>query len=323
MDKATTLKTLHTMLIQTPMTKKDICEKMWLQEPQVEKLLAILKDEGKVVYVNNVYTGVVAPIKKRVKKSKRVSHNPYITIIRLFLGLIGFAATVLSIRYTAIFLLEVLPVFWAWYLSSIMVLFSVLAFQIIVVFYRKKRLTLAITCGTLWVIVMLYSMGSTVIGQYNARKETFSRNSVAYELVDVAKSKEEIYVQEERLLLDRLDARKQDLARYNKLISAYDTVEKRDADRRSYNSLATAIAQANTEIKGIVVEISELRSKRIEIVGDIVKEAPAPNFYEWIASLFMWNPAMVEFLISIIPAIWIDIIAPLGVALGIFLKEDT
>jgi hypothetical protein len=70
--------------------------------------------------------------------------------------------------------------------------------------------------------------------------------------------------------------------------------------------------------------LSAVRTKRLTLLeeGSIIKETEAPTFYVWISAIFGWNSAMVEFIISIIPSIWIDIIAPLGVAIGLFLKED-
>lgn len=327
MDKATTLKTLITMLSKTPMSKREICEAMWLEEPQVEKLLTILRDEGKIIYEGQKYKVVALPAPKRAKKNKKkpISKISYILIIRIVLELIGVCASVLSVRYTAIYLFETLPPFWAWFLSSIMIIFSVMAFQMVVLFVQRKHWFLMAVFSILWVIVATYSMGSTVIGQYNARKDNFVAGTERRHAITTAISKEQIYKEQEATLLEKIRAAQVDLERYNKLIAAYDTIEKRDADRSSYNALANAIYSANMKINTWTKELDVVRQNRLSLLegdAEVVAEEEAPTFYEWIATLFSISSAMIEFIISVLPALFIDIMAPLGVAIGLFLRDE-
>lgn len=269
--------------------------------------------------------------KVKVQRKENYNGNYYIIFIRFILELVGFGAAALSVRYTAIYLYDSLPMFWSWFLSSIMVIFSVMAFQIIIVFIIRKHKLLSFLFSVLWLIVTIFSMSSTVIGQYNANKEKFF---ISQNIVADRKSMSDLYDLYEKDINNleiNKENRQKDLDRFNVLIKPYlDDPNKRLESResqRDYNIYAQAIADAQRDIKLFISKIEDNRNKQKELLsvsGDqnINKES-APDFYDWIAySVFTdGNPALIQFIISLFPAVFIDLIAPIGIAIGLFLER--
>lgn len=269
--------------------------------------------------------------KEKVKVSSSANGKYYIIFIRFILEIVGFGAAALSVRYTAIYLYDSLPIFWSWFLSSIMVIFSVMAFQIIIVFIIRKHRILSFLFSILWLIVTVFSMSSTVIGQYNANKERFFISS---SIVADRKSTSDLYDLYEKDIIDleiNKSNRQKDLDRFNVLIKPYlDDPNKRLESResqRDYSTYAQAISDAQRDIKLFITKIEEARNKQKELLtleGDKnINKEEVPDFYDWVAyNVFSdGNPALIQFIISLFPAVFIDLIAPIGIAIGLFLER--
>ena len=89
--------------------------------------------------------------------------------VRILMAIIGIGAVILSIYYTYVWLAEFLNMFLALLLSTIMIAFSVMAFEVMVIFWQNKQRGVIPLFCLLWLVVLIFSMISTIAGQYNSR----------------------------------------------------------------------------------------------------------------------------------------------------------
>jgi hypothetical protein len=257
-----------------------------------------------------------------------------ILIIRIIMGVVGSGASAMSCYYTTIWLLEFLPSFLAFFLSFLMIIFSVLAFQVVFVIHQshtKWQWVLIPVFSVLWITVVFFSMGSTVAGQYNVRyektvQEITDTSSVPTDIILIDMAEDDIVTIE-----DELTARKRDrdsmlesLEKINAL-----SVEERLARQDEYNQIWNRMNAINGRINQLVMDLDAARTRyRKEIVqrgASIVTNQVQEerNFYTWLSSIFGIDAEQVQFWSSIFPAIFIDLIAPIGIAVAFFLHIQT
>jgi DNA-binding transcriptional regulator YhcF (GntR family) len=131
--------------------------------------------------------------KKQITESKSES-NFSIPIVKYIMAVIGVGACLLSIYYTWLWLDETLPWFFALILSSIMVCFSVFAFQVILLFLSGEvtknkifQFGVSFIFTLLWGAVVIFSMITSIAGQVNEHY----KNNVEYSLKkDTAENQE-------------------------------------------------------------------------------------------------------------------------------------
>jgi hypothetical protein len=251
-----------------------------------------------------------------------------IVVLRLVMTLIVLGAVSLSIYYTAIWLMDFLPAFLAIVLSSVMVLFSCMAFEIVILLGRSRQKILASVFLVLWAVVLIFSMVSTVAGQYNQR--------IHNEVVATARGSEmtykrtlyESYQAEEKNLQKQIEDKMEQRTSYQKLLSQFDTLEKQQEDRKIFNDLTWRIAVVDREVQRLNGQLSSVREKeRSSLEGEtqegLIRETVSENqsFYVWIGTVFNVSPIHVEFWLSVFPAVFIDIIAPFALAFVLFVQK--
>lgn len=76
-------------------------------------------------------------------------------------------------------------------------------------------------------------------------------------------------------------------------------------------------------------EIAELRAVREKIAalidtGELAPAVERQDFYTWFATVSGVSPGMVEFVLYLVPALFCDIMAPLGlfVAFGLYRRKE-
>jgi len=249
-------------------------------------------------------------------------------VLRVVMTVIVVGAVSLSIYYTAIWLMDFLPPLLAIVLSSVMVLFSCMAFEIVILLGRSRQRILASVFLILWAVVLVFSMVSTVAGQYNQR--------IHNEVVATAKGSQmtykralyESYQAEEENLQKQIDDKMEQRTSYQKLLSQFDTLEKQQEDRKIFNDLTWRIAVVDREVQKLNEQLSVIREKvRSSLEGE-TKEGLTQDtvvvhqsFYVWIGTVLGASPIHVEFWLSVFPAVFIDIIAPFALAFVLFVQR--
>lgn len=303
--------------------KEDLETSLWLSPRKATIILQDLQKEGLVYKNGNIYTLTpVAPKEPKKRKPKHIitqeKPDHSIMVLRILFGVMSFCGSVLSIRNTSIYLMTAFPVGWALMLSTVMCVFMVASCSAIVLFWSQKKRALAVGLSTLFIIVTLYSMSATTVGMYNSQKKDIVQQTSA---ARIDKSQEILYnsyEKQEKDIQKLIDAKVITLNRYNVLINGYTSTESKD-----YKNLSWNISEAEKFIQVRTIELSNLASKKQGLAITMTGvEIEAESFYSMIERLFGIKASMVQFLLSLMASIFVDVITPLGSALALFMRKE-
>lgn len=262
-----------------------------------------------------------------VEDGRERTKDIVLVCIRICMLLIGTVAVCASVHFTGIWLTDFMKPVIAWGLSGIMVIFSVAAFEAIMIFKENQNTFLIIIFSILWLIVLCFSMISTIAGQYNIH---IYKNNKKIESSD---SK-----YRERLILDNMRKEEKEIEKQmtqkagrldflNDLIINFDlSILEERANKKIYDSTIKEIHRLENEMRILRDLLSGIREKInqyiwIESSEIIVVMSEEKSFYEWIGLIFDISSDKVQFWLSVFPAVFVDIIAPLSFAIGMFLKR--
>jgi ABC-type multidrug transport system fused ATPase/permease subunit len=293
-------KYVSTQLNISVKTAKEIIERLR------EQKVIIKKPDGSEYIQNAEAHDKTAPI----KADKDIT----LKIIKILMAVIGGGASIMSVYYTATFLLEYLHPILAVMLSAIMVLFSVFCIDVMIIFYNNgnQRSLIALFAGA-WLVVFLFSMVSTVIGQYNARALNLSEGNTVAESMTW-----ELIGEQEETLKKEIEEAEKSLASFRK---SFNTLSEKEDRNWHFYDARNKLKDAEILLTKKTNELKALQQERKDFLNKGMATAPKHDFYQWFGKAFGFNPDKVSFMVSILPAIFIDVIAPLAIAVSMFLKR--
>lgn len=308
-------------------SKSYIKDALWVEsDRKMDNMLKSLLRDGLIKYDPSKKgytikkTFVQEKKKVRTKKVVPVKHTLSIKFLRVIFGLLSVGASAVSIRNTSRYLIESYPVVWGFTISILMSIFMVSAASMMVYFFQRKKIAPGSGLFILWAIVTVYSMASTSIGMYNAQKEMFVERIVYDKATTTQNTILEEYnkqIEGTQVLIDdkkeTLDRLKSDLRKFEEGSSNYkNTVWYIEVAERFIN---TKQAEMNTVIDKRIALME--KDKDVETV-----QVRAKTFYEEMEGLFGIKAALIQFVLSLCASIFIDIIAPIGASMALFLKEE-
>lgn len=177
----------------------------------------------------------------------------------------------------------VLPVPIAALLSAIVVLSATLGPEMVILCWRRRRWFLAIVVGTVGAVASLYSMTTTVAGQYNARAAQA-----------IAAMEEERNDDDRRRIIAEIDMVNGSIRTYQKRIDRATDAGKTDA---SATTLKKQDEARKAELERLLNVSSMGRKDR-------------QDFYAWLDGLVGAPKGFSELCASTLPAILLDLAAP-------------
>lgn len=309
-----------------------------LEKDYVEEYPEILEASEEDVYIIPTPETTETPTQevKEAPVSENLGTVP-IKILQFFMTVIGLGAVCISVYYTAIWMFEFLPFALGFLLSAIMVGFSVSAFETIIVFLsghanasKTARVFIVTGFSFLWIVVVAFSIVSTVAGQYNQYikniKTEAKDNSkiissqIRWNSIQDRKKEIKTRIKENRTMLTSL---------INLGSNISEDLETRSEYRKTWGDTQYRIRLINKELKGLNKELAVLyneerkelkaRSGHINTLSGQIKELP--DFYSWIAKLFGITKDHAQFWMSLFPAVFVDLIAPVALAVALFLNK--
>lgn len=283
--------------------RKERAELIDFVQANFKELLELFKKKGGVV------------------KNKLLSSSikfSWITSLRYVLLLVGSGSVYMSVYYSNKWLLDFLSPNRALLLSSIMVIFAVSAFELIVLFKKEKQYILVILFTFLWCVVTIFSMTSTIAGQYNSRMSFINKTykEKSKESTQLIQYKE--YEEQRKEYKETITMLRKDSLYYQGLLSQFNSAEDIQKNINKYNSLSWSYRRTQNELKSIIAKLEKLRKNSRGV--SLIEKVP-PDFYLWISSMFGWKPDLIQFWMSIFPAIFIDLVAPISIAVFMFVKK--
>ncbi len=261
----------------------------------------------------------------RIPKPETVDRFQFF-VIRIIMGLIGIISIGLSIYFTQLWFREFFNPFLSIMLSLSLVSFSVIAFEVAIIFWKNKQHALVVLFGIMWGIVLIFSMMSTLAAQFNkwsikGREENSKRIQSVYQKLIF-----EDYKKEENEILLRIDEERIELKVNQNLLKQFDTLEQRKEDWRFYWSTKQTVDESQVEMNRLEKLLKEVRNKKLTFLKsnqtvDIIEKEQVFSFYVWIGQITKVDSTHIRFWLFIVPAIAVDILAAVGIALALFLKK--
>lgn len=250
-------------------------------------------------------------------KKTSISIKKVIGCVFILIGLI-FAGC--SIYYTFAWMHQFQSFLLSICLSSAMILFSAFAAKVNAYTAKIKWLITLMLC-----ITIVFSMLSTVIGQYNAKVDKENSIIVGQETETANREQFKILEDMEKTNNDELQHILHQIDSYQSFLNNFSTIEVVEKSSRMqwlfHNTkinLKTATDKAE-KLRQKLIEIREEKRKLLQENKVQLKEKNTKNVYTFLNEIFKIGENNVEFIINIFPAVIIDILCPLCVFIGFFL----
>jgi hypothetical protein len=296
-----------------------------LKHWQVIMILGDLQKQGFLKVVDNRYM-----YKKKIEKKKEEKRDLSILIIRAVMGAIGIFATFMSVYFSVLWLYEYLEPYLAIILGLSMVLFSVFAFESIIIFYNNKQPFLIVLYSIIWLIVIGFSITSTIGVLHN--------NQIHDEEIFVEENKEEtyknmewqMYISQEDELLKLISDKDRELEIVNQILSDFDNLEIREEKENEWLSSLTTKRKAEEKIQNYRDELRKIREDKLLFLEEnkqktgVIEETKIKqekSFYVMLNKITGIESRYIRFWLYVIPAVFVDLIAPLGLAIALFLRR--
>lgn len=232
--------------------------------------------------------------------------------VMFIVALLGFTSLIsgyISTLHTATYLYDYVDMISAWLMSASVTAYNATAFEVSVIFKSKRRFGLAFVFITLWAMVTLFSMATTVSVFYD--RFNFIETQIALENKQTDSNK---------LALELLQKKESDLR---------ESIEfkKKDIEYRQEKDYATTAVR--TELNGLQEELQknlseqqQLLQETPEVTEKVTKRKE--SLFAFLGRLMKIEGGVLEFIMSTLSAIFVNLIAPLSLtAVTELLKKRT
>lgn len=232
--------------------------------------------------------------------------------VMFIVALLGFTSLIsgyISTLHTATYLYDYVDVFSAWLMSASVTAYNATAFEVSVIFKSKRRFGLAFVFITLWAMVTLFSMATTVSVFYD--RFNFIETQIALENKQSVSNKLalELLQKKESDLRESIEFKKKD-------------IEYRQEKDYATTAVRTELNELQEELQKNLSEQQLLLQETPEVTEKITKRKE--SLFAFLGRLMKIEGGVLEFIMSTLSAIFVNLIAPLSLtAVTELLKKRT
>ena len=218
----------------------------------------------------------------------------FIVALLIFTSLIsGYISTL----HTATYLYDYVDMISSWLMSSSVTAYNATAFEVSVIFKSKKRYGLTFVFITLWSMVTLFSMATTVSVFYDRFNFTEAQIAQENKQSDSNKLALELLRTKEKDIREAIEFKKKDIEYRQEKDYATTAV------RAELNNLQTKLQENLTEQENLLKETPEITEK-------VTKRKE--SLFSFLGRLMRLEGGILEFIMSTMSAIFINLISPLS-----------
>ena len=218
----------------------------------------------------------------------------FICFLLLFTSLIsGYISTL----HTATYLYDYVDMFSAWLMSASVTAYNATAFEVSVIFKSKRRFGLTFVFITLWGMVTLFSMATTVSVFYDRFNFTETQIAEENKAIDSGKLSLQLLQKKEADLRESIDFKKKD-------------IEYRQEHDYATTAVRQELEKLQTELQENLTEQQKLLSETPEITEKVTKKKE--SLFSFLGRLLHMEGGVLEFIMSTLSAIFVNLIAPLS-----------
>lgn len=265
---------------------------------------AVPKESNKEM-VEEKQAQVSTRISDRERMNRRVG-NKSVLVICIMLAFTSVISMYISTLHTATYLFDYVDLFSAWLMSASVTAYNGTAFEVSVLFKSNRRYFMSIIFMFLWILVTLFSMATTVSVFYD--RFNFNETQIAEENKEVDSNK---------LALELLQKKEADLR---------ESIEfkKKDIEYRQEREYATTAVR--TELNKLQEELQNNLSEQQKLLSETpeVKETKIQrkeSLFSFLGRLMHLEGGILEFIMSTLSAIFVNLISPLSLTAVIELRK--
>lgn len=263
------------------------------------------------------------PVKKQTTNKGELLNKAVILFVCFIMLLVAIGAICVSIYFSYQWTSTFLPSVIAVLLSGGVVLYISFAPEGALLLYEtsmpdkngKKHLpgigkALLVTA----VLALFFSMSMTIIGQFNTNSEKLKEKS------EVSKSQNLNFETLTILKNEELDIQKSKKITEKEIIEYQAQKEKYEIGSKERGTAVIRLDKLKADLKTYDDSLSKNRTEQKQLLNSGAEQQDERfTFYTWFSHTFGAPSGTVEFILYLIPALFCDIIAPLGVSLVVFL----
>lgn len=271
--------------------------------------------QGEVSYSKNVHKGIQErnlPSDRRNDTSSNeteeikgssgledgnVSDGRAVTFICLLLLFTSLISGYISTLHTATYLYGYVDMFSAWLMSASVTAYNATAFEVSVIFKSKRRFGLTFVFITLWGMVTLFSMATTVSVFYDRFNFTETQIAEENKAIDSGKLSLELLKTKEADLREAISFKKKD-------------IEYRQEHDYATTAVRQELEKLQTELQKNLTEQQKLLSETPEITEKVTKKKE--SLFSFLGRLLHMEGGVLEFIMSTLSAIFVNLISPLS-----------
>ena len=229
--------------------------------------------------------------------------------VLFIVALLGFTSLIsgyISTLHTATYLYDYVDAFSAWLMSASVTAYNATAFEVSVIFKSKRRFGLAFIFITLWAMVTLFSMATTVSVFYD--RFNFIETQIALENKQSVSNKLalELLQKKESDLRESIEFKKKD-------------IEYRQEKDYATTAVRTELNELQEELQKNLSEQQQLLQETPEATEKITKRKE--SLFAFLGRLMKIEGGVLEFIFSTMSAIFINLIAPLSLTAVLELRR--
>lgn len=229
--------------------------------------------------------------------------------VMFIVALLGFTSLIsgyISTLHTATYLYDYVDVFSAWLMSASVTAYNATAFEVSVIFKSKRHFGLTFVFITLWTMVTLFSMATTVSVFYD--RFNFIETQIALENKQSVSNKFalELLQKKESDLRESIEFKKKD-------------IEYRQEKDYATTAVRTELNELQEELQKNLSEQQLLLQETPEVTEKVTKRKE--SLFAFLGRLMKIEGGVLEFIMSTLSAIFVNLIAPLSLTAVTELKK--
>ena len=238
---------------------------------------------------------------RRDRDTKRIEQSKSVTVICALLAFTSIISMYVSTLHTATYLLDYADLISAWLMSASVTAYNSTAFEVSLLFRKTKRYVLTAVFMFLWVVVTLFSMATTVSVFYDSFN--FEETQIAEEnkSMDSARLKLELLQKKESDIRQAIEDKKQDITH-------------RQSMEYGTRTQQVELADLQKELQSNLNEQQELMETTPEATKTEEETKKKETFFAFLGRVFHIEGGILEFIMSTLAAIFVNLIAPLSLS---------
>lgn len=242
-------------------------------------------------------------------ENDNVSDRRAVGFIIALLAFTSLISGYISTLHTATYLYDYVDVFSAWLMSASVTAYNATAFEVSVIFKSKRRFGLTFVFITLWTMVTLFSMATTVSVFYDRFNFTETQIAMENKQSDSNKLALELLQKKEADLRESIEFKKKD-------------IEYRQERDYATTAVRLELEALQKELQKNLFEQQQLLQETPEVTEKATKRKE--SLFAFLGRLMKIEGGVLEFIMSTLSAIFVNLIAPLSLtAVTELLKKRT